>query len=532
LGLTAIQIKVAPKDALITFLPGFNGTFPSKHYSGYVTLEGRPHHKYLFYYIVVSERNPTKDPVVLWLNGGPGCSSMDGFVYEHVLISTILEMPFNFKAVKPHGTLPTLHLNPYSRSKVSIISLFPLLLHQILRHSQLLFKFFAFGLSFPVSNIIYLDSLAGVGFSYCKRTSYYETAASYTHKFLLKLFEEFLEFISNAFYIAEESYAGVYVPTLVADIVRASHVGSGSNGNGTNSTINLKARNYNLSSSKNSTLCSSPKTSWQELQELLLSFDSKIERLQAMSSNGKSINSLMDPQANFAQKPHVGGQGRNYHDHPRKGYSKVREKVFNALVGLNVYDILESCFHNSNGKKIQMETRDCQENRQASSCVKKNILSHLAFSSTSKRWNSSNMARNDRAASAWLNDENVRQAIHAAMESEIGEWELCCDRLSYDHDAGSMIPYQKNLTTLGLRVLIFSNFILLDCIGYHDIYVQGYDNNLTFLTIKNKPAAFVSTAHGLAFPSDANSPQVAAFVVDFVYYPEKSWPQSLADEYH
>ncbi|KAF4391097.1 hypothetical protein F8388_009519, partial [Cannabis sativa] len=83
LGLTAIQIKVAPKDALITFLPGFNGTFPSKHYSGYVTLEGRPHHKYLFYYIVVSERNPTKDPVVLWLNGGPGCSSMDGFVYEH-----------------------------------------------------------------------------------------------------------------------------------------------------------------------------------------------------------------------------------------------------------------------------------------------------------------------------------------------------------------------------------------------------------------------------------------------------------------
>ncbi|KAF4391096.1 hypothetical protein F8388_009518, partial [Cannabis sativa] len=78
---------------------------------------------------------------------------------------------------------------------------------------------------------------------------------------------------------------------------------------------------------------------------------------------------------------------------------------------------------------------------------------------------------NDRAASAWLNDENVRQAIHAAMESEIGEWELCCDRLSYDHDAGSMIPYQKNLTTLGLRVLIFS-------------YVQGYDNNLTFLTIK------------------------------------------------
>jgi hypothetical protein len=37
----------------------------------------------LFYYLVESERDPSKDPVVLWLNGGPGCSSFDGFVYEH-----------------------------------------------------------------------------------------------------------------------------------------------------------------------------------------------------------------------------------------------------------------------------------------------------------------------------------------------------------------------------------------------------------------------------------------------------------------
>ena len=28
--------EAAPKGSLITHLPGFNGTFPSKHYSGYV----------------------------------------------------------------------------------------------------------------------------------------------------------------------------------------------------------------------------------------------------------------------------------------------------------------------------------------------------------------------------------------------------------------------------------------------------------------------------------------------------------------
>lgn len=45
--------------------------------------------KNLFYYFVISEGNPAKDPVVLWLNGGPGCSSFDGFVYEHGTVLTI-----------------------------------------------------------------------------------------------------------------------------------------------------------------------------------------------------------------------------------------------------------------------------------------------------------------------------------------------------------------------------------------------------------------------------------------------------------
>ncbi|RVW70145.1 Serine carboxypeptidase-like 3 [Vitis vinifera] len=115
--------EAAPKGSLITHLPGFNGIFPSKHYSGYVDIGGEPA-KNLFYYFVVSERNPAKDPLVLWLNGGPGCSSFDGFVYEHG--------PFNFEAGKTPISLPTLHLNPYSWSKVS--------------------------------SMIYLDSPTGVGF--------------------------------------------------------------------------------------------------------------------------------------------------------------------------------------------------------------------------------------------------------------------------------------------------------------------------------------------------------------------------------
>lgn len=53
---------------------------PSDSYSGYVDVTDS---KSLHYVFVTSQNDPTTDPVLVWLNGGPGCSSMIGLFVEH-----------------------------------------------------------------------------------------------------------------------------------------------------------------------------------------------------------------------------------------------------------------------------------------------------------------------------------------------------------------------------------------------------------------------------------------------------------------
>ena len=75
-----------------------------------------------------------------------------------------------------------------------------------------------------MANVIFLESPAGVGFSYSNTSSDYQKSgdartAVDAYVFLLHWLERFPEYKGRDFYIAGESYGGHYVPELATVIV-------------------------------------------------------------------------------------------------------------------------------------------------------------------------------------------------------------------------------------------------------------------------------------------------------------------------
>ncbi|OIW01325.1 hypothetical protein TanjilG_10486 [Lupinus angustifolius] len=405
ISLSIVLTQSAPESSLVTQLPGFNGTLPSKHYAGYVTVDQNSERN-LFYYFVASESNPSKDPVVLWLNGGPGCSSFDGFVYEHG--------PFNFEKPKTKGTLPKLHLNPYSWSKVS--------------------------------NIIYLDSPAGVGFSYSKNKSDYKTGdlktAIDSHTFLLEWFKLYPEFLSNPLFLAGESFAGIYVPTLAQQIVQGFNAGA---------KPKLNFKGYLIGNGVTDD-----------------TFDGN-----AMVPFAHGMGLISD-QIFEDTKSQCNGK---YYGKLNKTCLQMLLKVDKVLDGLNIYDILEPCYHGSENttydNRLPLSFRKLGETDKPMP-VRKRMFGHAwplrepVKSGNVPTWpelssSGSVPCFDDEVATEWLNNESVRKAIHTVEKSVVSKWDLCTDNIVYTHNQGSMLKFHKNLTSNGYRALIFS--------GDHDLCV-------------------------------------------------------------
>ncbi|XP_065632259.1 serine carboxypeptidase-like 45 isoform X2 [Quercus suber] len=135
--LPAVESDPSIGDIVLS-LPG-QPVFSFQQYAGNVTVNSNSSQpqRTLFYYFVEAEAQPASKPVVLWLNGGPGCSSLGlGAFFTHG--------PF-----KPSGS-GTLIKNDYSWNKEA--------------------------------HMLYVESPAGVGFSYYENKTFYANVTDDMHK--------------------------------------------------------------------------------------------------------------------------------------------------------------------------------------------------------------------------------------------------------------------------------------------------------------------------------------------------------------
>lgn len=190
LGLILLLLlsNITFSHTIVKTLPGFPGDLPFKLETGYVGV-GEGEDVELFYYFVESERNPKDDPLMIWISGGPGCSTIRAFFYQIG--------PLTLKYTESSGTIPDLELNPYSWTKVA--------------------------------NVIFLDAPTS-GFSYTKSPETYKNSdtlsAKYTYEFLVKWLKNHPEFISNPLYITGLSYSGITVPIMVQEVYNGNEAGN------------------------------------------------------------------------------------------------------------------------------------------------------------------------------------------------------------------------------------------------------------------------------------------------------------------
>ncbi|KAL9013123.1 MAG: hypothetical protein Q9173_002166 [Seirophora scorigena] len=171
---TVVTAKSAA-DYFVTSLPGQpDGPLLTMH-AGHVEITPE-HHGNLFFWHFQNRHIANRQRTVLWLNGGPGCSSMDGALME---------------------------IGPYRLND----------------KEHLVYNDGAWD---EFANVLFVDNPVGTGFSYVDTDSYVHELTEMANQmvqFLEKFFELFPEYLMNDLYIAGESYAGQHIPYIAKAVL-------------------------------------------------------------------------------------------------------------------------------------------------------------------------------------------------------------------------------------------------------------------------------------------------------------------------
>jgi len=423
----------------ITSLPGWEGDLPTKQYSGFLDAGSGKH---LHYWFVQSEGNvsgsPKDDPVVFWFNGGPGCSSLDGYFYEHGPLHVVEPV------VNSSTGVPTLYANPYAWNRIA--------------------------------NLVFLESPAGVGFSYADTKAglmHNDTStAEDAYAAVVDFFAGFPQYKDNHFFIAGESYAGMYVPTLALQVIEHNkEIEAGRDAAGTK--INIQG-----------ILVGNGVTGGGSIpDDVSLSNDVELYFGHALFNKTlhTSIVSACGDYKSISQ-----------------ACERLLDEMHDTIGNINVYNIYGPCVMAMDEGKSHTSLR-------------------APLSPTRQRlWDRAGLTGPDGcidagAATLYLDHPEVRKAIHVDVADVADRpWHICgINGGGYSSDFGSLLPYYKSTLIPSIRVLIFNGDVDC-CVPYKGNewwteslgmplvkpwrpwtvdqqvagYVTSYSQDFTFLTVK------------------------------------------------
>ncbi len=215
-----------------------------------------------------SRSDPANDPVILWLSGGPGCSSMTGLLFElgPSKIST--------------STKPVYNKDSWNNK----------------------------------ANVIFLDQPVNTGYSYGTGVGTTVAASKDIYALLTLFFKQFPQYAKQDFHIAGESYAGHYIPADAAEIL--SHSNSNINlksvmiGNGLTDTYNQYPQYVGMAcgdggypATLDSSTCQSMKNAVPGCQKAIQScYDS--EDVSTCRSANQKCSSITNPYYQTGQSPY------------------------------------------------------------------------------------------------------------------------------------------------------------------------------------------------------------------------------------